>query len=405
MAVPTGQKSLAQINSEVTSVNSESLNTLTNNAIAYTGGNSTVVTNNLSATPNSMDEFSGYVHTQTQGLTYTQNRRHSTNASNPAFQQSSADVYCIMGHNLTRYNIKINWSTTTGKYTIYGQKVTGTTTTYSTSGSGSSVGTSLFTIGTVQVPSPYTTNNVDQIKLNHSQTTWNTAYFDMFVNTDFLTISNHTYPTPDSFITANGNSVNYGVSHRYDGQKEEGFSSSHQRTDYWSLTFRRSGYYDYTTPTFGVKTIHTYVRQCGGGFSCLHEDMKVWLKGKNNLDFTPVKEVKVGDMVRTKDGQYTKVTKVITDHMREGYYTLLDGLKITGDHPIVPHRYENEITPELPWVRVDECNLPKEYIEGPVPTVYIETEAGHMHTYWQQPNSNDRWEACLVSANYAHDRS
>ena len=402
MAVPTGQKSLAQINSEVASVNSESLNTLTSNAIKpYTGGNSTVVTNNLSATPNSMNEFSGYVHTQNQSITYTQHARH--HSSNPAFRQTSSDTYCIIGANITRYNIKVTWSTTTGKYIIYGQKVNGTTTRYSTSGSGAVQGTGTFTIGTAQIPSPYTGNNVSQIRLNHSQNNWASGYFDMFNNTDFLSISGTTYLNPDNTITANGNSVTYGMSHRYSGQKEEGFSSSHTRTDTYSLTFIRPGYYDYTTPSFGVQTIHTYVRNCFN--FCLHEDMKVWLKGKDNLDFTPVKEVKVGDMVRTKDGQYTKVTKVITDHMREGYYTLLDGLKITGDHPIVPHRYENEITPELPWVRVDECNLPKEYIEGPVPTVYIETEAGHMHTYWQQPNSNDRWEACLVSANYAHDRS
>ena len=64
MPVPTSNITMSSINSEVSSVNSTSLNTLTNNAIAYTGGNSTVVTNNLSVTPNSMDEFAGYVHTQ-----------------------------------------------------------------------------------------------------------------------------------------------------------------------------------------------------------------------------------------------------------------------------------------------------------------------------------------------------
>ena len=88
MAVPTGQKSLAQINSEVTSVNSESLNTLTSNAIAYTGGNSTVVTNNLSATPNSMNEFSGYVHTQ-NFPTHTYVRYYNSNRSNTSDSTSS----------------------------------------------------------------------------------------------------------------------------------------------------------------------------------------------------------------------------------------------------------------------------------------------------------------------------
>ena len=404
MAVTTGQKSLANINSEVASVNSESLNTLTANAIKpYTGGNSTVVTNNLSATPNSMNEFSGYVHTQNQSITYTQSMRHGSTYSTAALQQAGADVYCIIGAVGTSYRIYVTWSTTTGQYVIKLQAVSGTSYKYSTTGASSAAGTSQFTVGTAQIPSPYTGNNVDQIRLNHTYTNWSATYTDMFNNFDFQSVFGATMLTRNSFQTANGNSVTYGVKHQYMGQKEEGSSSSHNRTDTYSLTFRRGGYYDYTTPSFSVRTIHTYVRNCFN--FCLHEDMKVWLKGKDNLDFTPVKEVKVGDMVRTKDGQYTKVTKVVTDHIREGYYTLLDGLKITGDHPIIPHRYENEITPEMPWVRVDECNLPKEYIEGSVPTVYIETEAGHMHTYWQQPNNNDRWEGCLVSANYAHDRS
>ena len=89
MAVTTGQKSLANINSEVASVNSESLNTLTSNAIKpYTGGNSTVVANNLSATPNSMNEFSGYVHTQ-NFLTHTYSRYYNSNRNNTSDGVSS----------------------------------------------------------------------------------------------------------------------------------------------------------------------------------------------------------------------------------------------------------------------------------------------------------------------------
>ena len=60
--IPTGQKTIAQINTEVSSVNSNSLNTLSTSANSYTGGNSTVVANNVGVEPHSMDEFSGYTH-------------------------------------------------------------------------------------------------------------------------------------------------------------------------------------------------------------------------------------------------------------------------------------------------------------------------------------------------------
>ena len=60
--IPTGQKTIAQINTEVSSVNSNSLRTLSQNANSYTGGNSAVVTNNIPSSPHSMNEFSGYTH-------------------------------------------------------------------------------------------------------------------------------------------------------------------------------------------------------------------------------------------------------------------------------------------------------------------------------------------------------
>ena len=64
MAVPTSNISIANINSEVSSVNSESLTTLAGNSIAYTGGASTAVTNNVQSAPHAIKEWSGYVHTQ-----------------------------------------------------------------------------------------------------------------------------------------------------------------------------------------------------------------------------------------------------------------------------------------------------------------------------------------------------
>ena len=400
--IPTSNITMAAIDTEVNGSTSSnrSLKTLHTNSIAYTGGNATAVTNNTKADPDSIKEFAGYVHTQNQSLTYTQNARHSSTLD--AFRQDSTDVYSYYGSNMTYYRIKITWSTVTGKYIISLGRMNGTTNGFYTNNTSTTIsGSNYFTIGTVQVPTTYTVNNPSRMILNHSADNWTTSYVDMYPSAGaYISIFGQTDLTNylNTSTGTNGNSVTYGVGHRYSGFKEEGSSSTHTRYDTYSLTFERPGYYDYTTPSFKVRTQHVYIRS--SGFFCLHEDMAVWVEGKDSLDFTPVKEVKVGDMVRTKDGRYTKVTEVITNHMREGYYKLFDGLKITGDHPIIPPGGDTQITPENPWTRVDELPVEKEYIEGTIPTVYIETEAGHINTYWKQPNNNDRWEGCLVSANY-----
>jgi hypothetical protein len=402
--IPTSNISMTAIDTEVNTLATANngLKQLHTDSISYTGGNATAVTNNTKADPDSIREFAGYVHTQALGASYTSNARHGTSDSSYAIQQSVTDTYSYMGAAMTFYRIRVVFNSSARTYTISVQRVNGTTTGYNTVGGSSSV-TGFYQIGIISLPSGIA---VDQIQLNRSKSNWVSSYVDAFPSGGSeISVSGQTSLTFNTTITANGNSVTYGRGLRYSGQKEEGSSSSHVAFDDFSITLKKGGYFDYTSPIFAVKTIHNYVRQSGGfggGYgTCLHEDMVVWLEGKDITDFTPVKEVKVGDMVRTKDGRYTKVTKVITNHMREGYYNLFDGLKITGDHPIMHPLGSQEVTPENPWTRVDEIAVEKEYIEGWLPTVYIETEAGHLITYWQQPNSNDRWEGCFISADYA----
>jgi len=70
----SGSISMSQINSEVASVNSNSLTTLSTNAIAYNNGQGNGTTNS----PYQMKEFLGYTHTQTQGISYSKTSRHGT---------------------------------------------------------------------------------------------------------------------------------------------------------------------------------------------------------------------------------------------------------------------------------------------------------------------------------------
>ncbi len=93
MPVPTSNIRLsADINAEVSSVNSTSLTTLAANAISYTGGNSPVLTDSLpTPAPHGIREFAGYQHTQ-NFPTHTYVRYFNSNRSTVS-QTSSSNPY------------------------------------------------------------------------------------------------------------------------------------------------------------------------------------------------------------------------------------------------------------------------------------------------------------------------
>jgi hypothetical protein len=99
-----------------------------------------------------------------------------------------------------------------------------------------------------------------------------------------------------------------------------------------------------------------------------------------------VSDVKVGDLIETSTG-YTKVSRVVTEHIREGYYIIDGGLKITNDHPFL---HDGE------WITPEKYDGEKQYVEETTPTVYIETESGEFLTYAGEKH----W---TVSGNYAPD--
>jgi len=99
-----------------------------------------------------------------------------------------------------------------------------------------------------------------------------------------------------------------------------------------------------------------------------------------------VNEVRVGDLIKTRSG-YTKVIRVVTEHIREGYYVIDEYLKITNDHPFL---YNGE------WITAEEYEGEKQYIEERTPTVYIETESGEFLTF----SGDKEW---TVNGDYAKD--
>ena len=117
---------------------------------------------------------------------------------------------------------------------------------------------------------------------------------------------------------------------------------------------------DETTEVWNIiiKDIHTYIANGilvhngggGGGGKCLTPAMLP-------------EDLKVGDYVDSPEGK-TKVVDIIYKQ-REGYYILENELEITNDHPIL---WEGE------WIEAEEYPGNKEYIEGYVDVVYVETE-------------------------------
>lgn len=123
---------------------------------------------------------------------------------------------------------------------------------------------------------------------------------------------------------------------------------------------------------------------CSTCFACLHYDMMVVIMKTKKEELINVYDIKVDDLIKTQSG-YTKVTKVITEHIREGYYIIEGQLKITNDHPFL-HNGE--------WITAGEYEGNKEYIKENVPTVYIETESGEYLTFGE----SSEW---VVSGDYA----
>ena len=112
----------------------------------------------------------------------------------------------------------------------------------------------------------------------------------------------------------------------------------------------------------------------GTGTDCLTEDMKVNLNGV--VDF--VTNVKVGDIIDNY-----KVKEVLHKHMREGYYSINNELKISNDHPVLANGT---------WTRPEDLvigdsinGIPVsslEYVEQLTPTVsiVIDGESFDVHT-------------------------
>jgi hypothetical protein len=131
--------------------------------------------------------------------------------------------------------------------------------------------------------------------------------------------------------------------------------------------------------------------------------MLVFVQGQG---LTRVYDLEVGDWIvdgntRTDPagksglsiGQYTQVTAINKDHLREGYYTVNGWLEITNDHPMLINGA---------WVLPPDYVGTAEYTSQDTDTVYIETTSGQFAVYKSGGHEhNQSGENIIVSGNYA----
>ena len=141
----------------------------------------------------------------------------------------------------------------------------------------------------------------------------------------------------------------------------------------------------------------------GVGNTCLTNDMLVFVQGQG---LTRVYDLEVGDWIvdgntRTDPagksglhiGQYTQVTAINKDHLREGYYTVNGWLEITNDHPMLINGA---------WVLPPDYAGTAEYTSQDTDTVYIETTSEQFAVYKAGGHEhNQSGENIIVSGNYA----
>ena len=183
-------------------------------------------------------------------------------------------------------------------------------------------------------------------------------------------------------LTGSGDSINLDIKVNYSGG-----SSTHTITK----PYVSSSNPDMLATTFSV-----------GGFSCLLPTMNVLEETKGMI---PVSAVAVGDKLLTiadlnnTSGSdiYTPVTKNDI-HTRSGYWNVENGLKITNDHPV----WLTDDTHSA-WVKVEDmrADVNRTYHAGAVDTHYIETDAGHFYTFYEDVTRDTPGYKWIVSGNYS----
>lgn len=208
--------------------------------------------------PHGMREFMGYTHTLTMPFSsYTKTGKHSSSLE--LMRNFAEDAYNYMGFASTSFQVRAyqdgnsNWifqvkeGNGTGRY----RPESGSLQTMNVN--------SWYAVGTLNASSSFLP---DTIRLNYTNGSWAQTYVDMWPSTGVQSSGSETYTlhTYNTDRTIGGYARSFGFLNTFSGQKEEGWDSTHNKEDTLSFTFKKTGYYDYTTPSFTILQKHVYDR-------------------------------------------------------------------------------------------------------------------------------------------------
>ena len=304
MPVPTSNISIANINSEVSSVNSESLTTLAGNSIAYTGGASTAVTNNVQSAPHAIKEWSGYVHTQNNSgdvnnangtwlleqyrlgassNTDTGNRSYYSNTSEVGYGFEANDMRAVArirplsssyaGYSFTYVYCEICVTASSGSG--------GQTVSYSPAGATTNRNKGVFVLAALMTPSSFFGSGTpDSYGLSYSRNetysatqygtsgrNWQSTY-DSTNSSNFATSTRTTYNAHSNNFSAltSNQSTGLGFYQSISASNNPGSNASSYVKNDINIEFkaRKAGYHDFTFATC-LLTMRTDVTSIWGG--------------------------------------------------------------------------------------------------------------------------------------------
>jgi len=236
------------IDTEVTSVSSGSLVTLSTNAVSY---------NSVTSAPYGMREFMGYAHTLTMPYSsYTKTGKHSSSLE--LMRNYVFDSYNYFGSAMTTFQVRA-YQLANSNWQFQVKEGFGTGRYRPESGSLQTMNSSWYDVGTLTASSAFLP---DTIRLNYSNGNWVTNYVDMWPSSGVQAFGSETYSlhTYNTDRTIGGTQRSFGFINTFSGQKEEGTDSTHEKEDTLSFTFKKTGYFDYTTPSFTILQKHVYDR-------------------------------------------------------------------------------------------------------------------------------------------------
>ena len=399
MAVPSTNIRLnADVNAEVSSVNTGSLTSLSTNAAP------------AKSAPHGLKEFAGYSH-----FSWSNNIIYA-----PTGYLTSTEFNQYGNAAIAGTSVKVSWNAN-NSHTVQFGDFTGSLHVNTQTYSCAQTFTTTAHPSTLEVR--WLFNNYDRLissaadAQDRMDVNFHSANAHVFTGTNSAG-DNLDYTSPwQSCLPLNFGSNNSNVQYSYiratasnggniaDGDNDAINMHTDSSNDYVGLQYRANGSDIITfrnNPSQNVSIgAHSYYLQFD--FTCIMPDMlvlrKVIIDDYIRDEWIRIGDIQVGDYILAQGDlndisavpQWAEVTEART-HNREGYWDV-GGIHITNDHPV----WLTDDTHSA-WVKVEDMSdeIERTYVEGSVDPVYLGTTPGHFLVW-----NKDQNKVFTVSGDYA----